>query len=99
MLIVILERENGRKKITKEVIQENFSELKDMSINTEQTTKEPNKINEAHHCKISEVLEPEKKLQREKTCFVQKTKKRNTIGLLSNNNGSQKVMARLPPRF
>lgn len=99
MIIVILERENGRKRITKEIIQENFSELKHTSINNEQTTRELNTINEAYHHKISELQEQEKKLQREKTGFVPRIKKQNATGLLNSNNGSQMVMARIPSRF
>lgn len=73
MIIIILEIENGRKGIIKEIIQEKFSEMKDMSVNIKQTTREPHTMNEAHTIvKFPNSWNKEKKLPEEKQRFCTK---------------------------
>lgn len=73
MITIILEIENGRKEIIKEIIQEKFSELKAMSVNIEQTTRESHTMNEGHTIMtFPNSWNKEKKLAEEKQRFCTK---------------------------
>lgn len=70
-----------------------------MSVSIEQSTKEPNTMNEAHHCEILELLEQREKPSRGKHKFCTKDQETVCLGLFSSDNGNQKIMTGIPSRF